>query len=97
MLHMSKPCCSWTYLRCSRGRWSREGHRRQQWGCWHTCSSLCSMATRSTLIAQSGELEDQLGLEQQLNSKKYDRNTVAAGMAHCVTVVLSRVQLLLEP
>ena len=86
MLHMSKPCCSWTYLRCSRGRWSREGHRRQQWGCWHTCSSLCSMTTRSTLIAQSGELEDQLGLEQQLNSRKYDRNTVVAGRLLRITV-----------
>ena len=21
MLHMSQPCCSWTYLRCSGGRW----------------------------------------------------------------------------
>ena len=59
---------------------------RQQWGRWHICSSLCSMATRSTLIAQSGELEDQLGLEQQLNSKKYDRNTVVAGRLLRITV-----------
>ena len=44
------------------------------------------MTTRSTLIAQSGELEDQLGLEQQLNSRKYDRNTVVAGRLLRITV-----------
>ena len=44
------------------------------------------MATRSTLIAQSGEPRDQLGLEQQLNSRKYDRNTVGHARRHRITV-----------
>ena len=50
---------------------------------------VCSCETQS--------LRDQLERANHPPQQIGDRYTVAAGMAHRVTVVLSRVQLLLEP